>query len=209
MDAREEQVADVCGKLEIVELPSVPGSVTLPQPARSNQRLDRLLEKERVSASGSVQHPREFANGVLGRAEHAAKQLGRGALREARELLRARETNANERLLGRSEHLVVLTVRRAVGTENGDSRAGELARGEVQQLERQRIGPVQVLEYDQQRRLLGIANEELQEGPEQSRLQLGRIANDNRRTTGRCIARQRREEQCQLCASATRQSRER
>src|SRR5437868_6890433 len=153
MDAREKQVTDVRGKLKIIQLPSVPASVTLPQPARSDERLDRLLEKKRVSSSRSVEHAREFANGVLGRAEHAAKQLGCGTLRESRQLLRGCEANTKERLLGCSEHLAAVAVRRAVGTENRDPRAAQLTRSEVKELERGGICPVQVLEHDQQRRL--------------------------------------------------------
>ena len=54
--------------------------------------------------------------------------------------------------------------------------AADLARDEMQHLERRAVGPLEILEHDEQRTLRGEAREELREVPEQARLELGRIA---------------------------------
>ena len=135
LDAREKEITDVGGQLKILQLPAVPASIPLAQPSGANERLDRLLEKERIAAGRSVQPARELAHRVLCRAEHTSEQLRRGTRRQSCELLRRRESDADERVLGRAEHLAALALGRAVRAENRDARATELPRGEVKQLE--------------------------------------------------------------------------
>src|SRR4029079_16976723 len=81
-----------------------------------------------------------------------------------------------QRLLGAAQHRIRVTLRLVVGRQQDQFLRTDLPREEVQQLERRRISPLQVLEDDEQRLLRGQAAEELSEVPQQPRLYLGWIA---------------------------------
>jgi hypothetical protein len=79
------------------------------------------------------------------------------------------ERSLRWRALRRVAHAVVRA-------HHDDAAFRELSRDEVQQLERRRVGPLNVLEDDEQWALRRKTPEELTEVPEQSRLQVGGVA---------------------------------
>ena len=93
-----------------------------------------------------------------------------------------------------------------VRPDEHDPIAADLARDEVQHLERRAVGPLEILQHDQHRPLGREARQELGEVPEQARLELGRIAARRRRRLASAV--ERGKELHQLRRAAAREQRE-
>src|SRR4029078_13077477 len=96
-----------------------------------------------------------------------------------------------------------------VSAEYEQTLVPDLSRDEVQHLERRAVGPLQVLEDDEQRTLRRQPRKELGKGPQQPRFELARIAARRERAalSGDSTL-ERREELRALSRSATREQRE-
>jgi hypothetical protein len=174
--SRDHGIADRARQLQCLDLPSDPGAARLTQPAGLDQRLQRLIDEERIAARPAVQQRRELLRHRFVHAEHRMHQLVDRRARERREAYQTRAAHRRQRLLGRAKGRIVLALGGIVGAEDRDSGRGNLPCDEMQQLQRGRVGPVEILEHEQERFLRREATEELGEVPEQARLQLGGVA---------------------------------
>ncbi len=82
---------------------------------------------------------------------------------------------SQQRLLSGSQDRVRVPLGLVVRSEENYFLRLDLPRDEVQQLQRRRVRPLQVLQDDEERLLGGEASQKLREAPEQSSLELGRV----------------------------------
>src|SRR5437764_7076209 len=78
-------------------------------------------------------------------------------------------------MLGSPQSGVRVALRFIVGAKKQDVLGFEMARDIVKQLERRSVGPLEIVEEDEQRLLRRHSPEELRKIPEKPRLQLGRV----------------------------------
>ena len=176
LDAGQHRVAYGARQRDRLHVPSRPASVALLQLPRLDERLDRLLDEEGIAARPLVQHRREAAHDVGRDVERALHQLERLLRRQRRDPLDARRTQPHERLLGVAQqrgHPVRVVVRAEHEQSSTETRRVHLPGDEVQQLERRRVGPLQVVEHEQERLARREAAQQLKERPVQPRLRLG------------------------------------
>ena len=106
----------------------------------------------------------------------------------------------DKRVLRGTEPAVPLALHVVVGREQHKRVRDGAARGEVEQIGRRRIGPVQIFEDDEHGLPLGKAEQQLGEGVEQPRLELGGVSGARRLALGA----QRRQEEGELRRGAAR-----
>ena len=117
-----------------------------------------------------------MACSILVHAEHLHDYLIdlRGAQRS--ELLNDESAKPQERLFGAAQHRIRVALGFIVGAEQNYFLALDLSGDEMQQLERRGVGPLQILEHDEERLLARQTPEELGKVPQQTRLDLRRIS---------------------------------
>ena len=126
LDASQHRVAYGARQRDRLDVPSRPPSVALLQLPRLDERLDRLLDEERIAARPLVQHRREAAHDVGGHLERAPHQLERLLGRQRRDPLDARRTQRDQRLLGVAQqrgHRVRVVVRAEHEQSSAETRA--------------------------------------------------------------------------------------
>jgi hypothetical protein len=174
-DPLQHGVADGARQGGRVGVPPVPPPVALGQLPRGHEPLERLLDEERVAAGARVQQLRERAHGGRVGTEGALHQLGRLRGGERSHGGHARGAERGERLLGGAEQRVLVALGFVVRPHHQEARRARvgLAGDEVEQLGGRRVGPLQVLEHEEQRAPRGEPGQQLRHAPEEPRLGLG------------------------------------
>ena len=203
----DDCVANGVRQIEIGLLPARPSPVGATQPSGGDERLQHLIGEERVASRALVQRRRELANRRGVDTEDVGEQRIAVAPREGAEPQDSGGRESDERTLRVDECRVRLPLRVVVRAENGDVLALQLTRDEMQELERGRVRPLQVLEDDEQRTSRREAAKKLTEAPQQARLELRRVASHLCARNAAHI--ERREETGELPLAATREHRER
>ena len=175
VDSSFQDVANRGRELESLHLPTGPAPVFLRQRPGIDQRLESLLDEERIATSPVVQHRREMMGHGLLDSESLLDDFLHLLLFERIELPHREASEARERLLGAPQNCVGVALGFDVRPEQNDPLALDLARDEMEQFERGGVGPLKILENDEQRFFRREPSEELCEVPQQACLDLGGI----------------------------------
>ena len=171
----EQRVAHRPREIQVAGLPAQPGPVAMVQPSGSDQRLQRLLEEVRVAVGPFVERRRELVQRRPTDLEDRREQLLHRLQRERREGVSGEEVEGGEGALEAAQGFLVPSVPGRDRREDADRLALELAGHEMQERERRRVRPVQVLRHDEDGRALGQPLHELGEAPEQPGLRFGGV----------------------------------
>jgi hypothetical protein len=98
IEACHDRFANSPRKIQVGDFPAVPGSVALVETPRAHERLERLLDKERISTRPPVEQRGELARHGIGHAEDSVHELVSGRARQRAQMMLARCSQPHERL---------------------------------------------------------------------------------------------------------------
>jgi hypothetical protein len=169
-----ERVAHGARQRQLAQLPSAPRAVAPREIAAIDEALQHLPDEERVAARPVVQQRDEIRHGRRDHVEGDADERGDVVDVERVESHDLREPDRERRALGgHPRGGRRLLVRRPRPQQHHAS--GGAPREEVQQLQRGRVAPLQVVGDEQERRAGRERVDELRAGPEEARLELSWI----------------------------------